>query len=290
MTLEFISSDLEVANFTREMIMNHPESYTSKLCLLNNYFNILHLALLQISIPSLAYSQVLLMTILIALELLFILLTIYPFFCHSKFISWFELIVRFLKCILMVVFLAVGLLISLSSGRQKMPVNQNFQNVGILAICAGIALFYVVMILKGINWVVDVLKEFCCSKNQKENKVNVVGRRGLLVYQEGLVFYNIDKEDPNQNFEVIMSGPSSRRADFELANKKIKLAQNPISRNRKSENNKKQENKNPLSLFFDSSAKNRSGENRPKKQTRKKKKSNLKKNRKRKKKTANRKN
>ena len=281
MTLEYISTDTELANFTREMIKNEPESYTSQLSLLSNYFNILHLALLQIAIPSLAYSPVVLLILLIALELFFIVLTIYPFFFHSKFISWFELIVRILKCLFMVIFLTACLFISLSSSKQKMPVSKTLQNVGIFAISAGIFLFFVVILVKGVHTGAEYMKEWCCSRGEKNQKSkNKINAEGEIVYQKGLVFYKIEKEEkreqeqqPNDCLGGIMSGASSRRDELEPTPKKINLIQKP----KNSKKRKSQERESDYFSFLSkNSSDNDSGDKMAQQLTKKRKKSKFK--------------
>ena len=198
LTLHYNRRNHEIENFAKSMIKNEPNSYTSSLSLLYNYFNVVHLALLQVLIPALPHSPVILVALLIAIEALFLLLTLIPYFTHSRFLNCFELFTKIFKFVFMMAFLVTCFIISYQSGGgRKLPISKNLQSFGIIAIVAGIIVYYLVTVVKIILMVVTATRSFLAKKSSKKEidankKEHCCPNQSFIEEKperEGLIFY-----------------------------------------------------------------------------------------------------
>ena len=128
-TLEYNSRNMALEEFSRSLVIPDPRAYNSSLCLLSNFFNILHIAVLQICIVSLPHSPTTLLIILTILEFMFIFTILIPYFCVVRFMRLVDFLSMILRSLFILGFFVTCLLISLSSGRVQRPVNSGLQKL-----------------------------------------------------------------------------------------------------------------------------------------------------------------
>ena len=196
-TLEYNQRNLAIEAFSKAPLTDNPKSYSSSICLLNNILNTVHLSLIQISICSLPQSPVVLLTLLILLELVFILLTIIPFCTVCRFISKVDLCSKITKSVCLEGFFISCLIIKLNSGRAQAPVDENLQRFGMLFISLGIFNSYFFLIIKIVQILGRMIKKRLMNK-PKESKEG----QDLTLSQRGLIFYKADDLDKTEGNEV----------------------------------------------------------------------------------------
>ena len=190
-TLLYNGRNMEIEKFCRSILVKDPRSYKSSFCLLNNLFNVIQLAVLQITIVSLPNSPTILISILMLAELLFFLMTLVPYFCIFKFISVLDLIGKFTRFIFLEAFFLVCLIISLMFREDETPVKNSFQYWGIVFISLGIFTTYLFQISKMVVIIVNAVKGFCKGKGKKSQNAE----NELMKEKRGLIFYSdVDPE------------------------------------------------------------------------------------------------
>ena len=187
-TLAYNSRNLEIEKFSRSLLIKDPRSFTSPLQLLNNFFGVLHIALMQVSIVALPHSPNLLLITLMIMELTFCLLTLVPYLLNFRFVSCIELLSKALKSFFLEAFFSVCLIISLSSGGTELPVNKSLQKLGVITISLGVITAYLFTIVKMVILVVGVVKGLV-QKNKKK-KEKTTGEEDLSLEMRGLFFYS----------------------------------------------------------------------------------------------------
>ena len=201
-TLRYNSINQEIDKFTRSTLpKNSKKSFQSSLCLLNNYFNILEISIMQVLIPALPNSPLVLLSLLTATQITFLLLTVIPFVFHTRFMGWAEFFGKLVRSLCMLGFFVVCLVITVTDGVKRQPVNDTLQMAGIVLIIAGVAASYVFMVLKSGLMAYKLVKEYLAKRNK--NGTGTVGGEGggersgngsekiLVKLREGVLFYKI---------------------------------------------------------------------------------------------------
>ena len=188
-TLEYNSRNMSVEEFTRAPLVNNPKVYQSSLSLLNNSFNTIHLALLQVLLAALPNSPRLLVVLLVILEATFYVFTVVPYLTNFRFLSCVEFAYKTVKLVFMGGFFFVCFLIAFNRNREESPVSRFLQDAGITFIILGIVFTYLFTIVKFIVMIVKTVKKLCQKKKKKKSKDE-------LEYEEqrGLIFYTDHEE------------------------------------------------------------------------------------------------
>ena len=126
--------------------------------ILNNFFNVLQMAILQALVVSLPHSPRLVLTMLIFMELGFMLLTTIPYAFIFRFILVLDFLAKFIKFMCMEAFFTIILIITLKSGKERRPVSMFLQELAIFVITAGIGFTYLFTIIKIIKLIYSMIK------------------------------------------------------------------------------------------------------------------------------------
>ena len=163
-TISLNKENIQIEIFARSAIRNDPKAFEHSTILLYNLLEVLKLAAFQLSIVALPFSPNVLLCFLVALELTFFIVSLLPFLCWSRYISWFEFITLSIKFVSLEGFLMTCLIISGGSRRQMRPVSQDLQKIALVCIYIGVAVSYLVEFVRLVHIVYDLLaKRF--SKN-----------------------------------------------------------------------------------------------------------------------------
>ena len=232
-TIWYNSRNLAIEKFGRSMLLDDPHIYESPILLPNNLFNVYHLTVLQLLILSLPHSPTLCLALLVLSELLFMLLTVLPYWKHIKFISSLEFWSKVVRFVCMTGFFGVCLLIRITSPEEYQPVSQTLQNIGIMLISAGVLTTYLFTVIKLFLLVKTLLKEYLNKKKNKEKEVV----EDLTKEQRGLIFYKEEEEEKKlkkkvfiqrkiEENEVQIKTPSPNTSDMT----NLRLSPSPVRR------------------------------------------------------------
>ena len=222
-TLSYNSRNMEVEKFCVQHLDKNPKTFNSSICLLNNLFNVIHLAMMLMSIVALPHSPTILALSLLSLEVLFLLLTVIPYFCYHRFISVFEVASKITKSACLGGFFMVCIWIELSSSGRDIPISSNVQMTGMILIMLGILFNYLFTLIKIVLLVIGVVKAMIEKLKQKKQKEKVGQRdkgegvedltkslRGLVWYSEVDLSSESSKSLKKQDEAPPLQNPSGR--------------------------------------------------------------------------------
>jgi hypothetical protein len=214
-TIENISRNKEFENFISKKLVQNEKSFGNKLIVLNNFFTIIQLAMMQILIPLLAESPGLLLGLLLAFQGVFFGLTIYPYCSKFKFLSLPSVISKILQFVTFEAFLLTSLIIYFKKTQEfeREEVSPSLQQFAKTMLVLGLIFEYLFFLVNIIMVIRKLIQE---RKNKK------TGKQGLIIYKE---------ERPNRIFGANKSGLAGQRRGSGLnhmirkANRKSKYRQ-----------------------------------------------------------------
>ena len=186
LTLRMNSPDKTVENFGRSVLVLEPESFTYRICLLNNILNVIHMSVIQASIAALPNSPITLLSILIINEVALYLATVVPFVLHFKFVSWIDFISKTTGFLIMTVFYSTCWVIAsrslAGSLKRSRPVDQSLQGFGILLVVLAIVNSYIFLFTKLYLMLAKKVKGCCKKGPSKVKQINELKSKGNLIY------------------------------------------------------------------------------------------------------------
>ena len=213
-TIQFNSRNLAIERFEKASLSDHKKSFSHPLCLLYNFFNVFHLALMQVSIASLPHSPGTLLIILTAMELLFTLLTLIPYIFHHRFLPVVELSARLIKSFCIWGFLVICLVINSSTrSRFDLRVNHTVQKVGIIFIALDIFASYFFLVVRVIIFIIKRIRSKFSEKNSNEKNHKIEeGAEDLTQTQRGLIFYKaVGRESSDRPISIYQANSGSKK-------------------------------------------------------------------------------
>ena len=129
--------------FCHTLLTKSEETFSSQLCCLHKWLELVQLVLYQLMIPALPFLPQLLLPVVIAAELGFFVTLAYSYFLIYRFIHWLQIVAKGVRFLILGGFLSCCLLLSLESRNQKKPVSENLQDWAITFICLGIITEYI---------------------------------------------------------------------------------------------------------------------------------------------------
>ena len=205
-TIEYNSRDLSIEQFVKSILVDDPKAYESPLCLLNNCFNVIHLAIFQVLIPALPHAPEVLLALLILLEIISVLFTLIPLLFTFRFLPWVEISEKMLRFVFMAGFFAICFIISVTGDGRQQPFNQNLQSYGMLLLLVGVIANYLTTFIKVVMMVVKSAKTYLSKRKQKRKTDD----EKLYQEQRGLIFYSEDdlgeEESKDVGFVIDLEG------------------------------------------------------------------------------------
>ena len=225
-TIAYNSRDRNIEEFAKAMLIDNPKAYESPLCLLNNCFNVIHLAIFQILIPALPHAPEVLLVLLVLLETIFFLLTLIPLVFRFRFLSWVEISEKVLRFFFMAGFFSICLIISLKGDGRQHPVSKTLQSYGMLVLLIGIILNFLMTFIKAVISVIQTAKVLLTKKKTKKKSEE----EKLYDEQRGLIFYS--EYDLSKNRKGIGSTAGLNDWDNEDSFRNDQPDQNPSRQDR----------------------------------------------------------
>jgi hypothetical protein len=179
-TIKNMRRNKEFENFIHEKLVRDKRSFKSKIAVLNNFFTLVQMALVQVLIPLFPEKPGLVLALLAIAEVMFYGFIIYPYYSKFKFISVVAFISKTCQFVTFEGFLIVSLMINSRKRHefQREEVAGSLQKIGRLMIVSGIALDYFFLIVNLGIMVRNLVKERKKKGIQRENKEE------LIIYKE----------------------------------------------------------------------------------------------------------
>ena len=190
-TMNYNKRNMAVEEFARKFIKNKKKGYDSKLILLGNWINIVHLGMMQVSVVSLPNCPTVLILVLLSIELVMTTLRLFPYFRGYSCFKIIKVAHQLAQSFCLSGFYLICLIIRLQSPeKQDRPVNQNLQSWGMIFISLGIFFTYLFNLVEMGAIVIDLAKKKLTKNKSKKSEKN-----DLTKEKRGLIFYTDKKED-----------------------------------------------------------------------------------------------
>ena len=166
--------------------------FVSKVCLLNNYFSIMKMAVQQMIMASLPHLPSFQISLILGAQILDMVVNIYQFSKRRHLKSWIKMILRVSSAFFISLFLIIALYIRVTFGTKALYIEKRVQNIASIVVMGGVGVEYLLTFTLLLEMMIVTVKGWMNKKKIKKIKE----REELRGKEDGEVYSVIEIKDP----------------------------------------------------------------------------------------------